>query len=108
MSVFDRDDTTEADPDDLLDVPSVQTIDRLIRWHDKRAGNDGRLALSLEAEGLDIAAETNRQRALAHCQTATCLRVLRQRCHPPERPQREFRGHLTPKARPLAQVRAPP
>ncbi|GJD88209.1 hypothetical protein BHAOGJBA_1722 [Methylobacterium hispanicum] len=110
MSVWDRDDLCEIEPgDDRLDVPPVQMIDRLIRWHEKRAANDGRLALSCEAEGLTIAAETNRQRALAHRQTATCLRLLRQRCGEPETaPQSAFRGHLKPKARSRAEVRAPP
>lgn len=103
------DDLYEVEPgDDLLDVPSAQTIDRLLRWHEKRAAQDGRLALSLEAEGLATAAETNRQRALAHRQTATCLRVLRQRCCPAAGAQREFRAHLKPKAPSRAEVRAPP
>lgn len=87
------------------DVPSTASVDRLIRWHEKRACDDGRLALSLEAEGLPIAAETNRQRSLAHRQTAACLKALRERhCEP----ETEFRGHLTPKPLSMAQIRQPP
>lgn len=56
------------------DVPAIAAVDRLIRWHEKRAAADGRLALSLEAENLPIAAETNRQRAAAHGQTVERLR----------------------------------
>ncbi|MCJ2132211.1 hypothetical protein [Methylobacterium sp. E-045] len=90
----------------VYDVPPEPAIDRLIRWHEGRAGVDGRLALSLEAEGLDVAATANRQRATAHRQTAQCLKALRERhCVPPGS---EFRGHLQSTPRPKARVRAPP
>ena len=89
----------------VYDVPAIATVDRLIRWHEKRAAEDGHLALSLEASDLPIAAETNRQRSAAHGQTAACLKALRERhCQP----ETEFRDHLKPKVRPTAQVRAPP
>ncbi|KQO76448.1 hypothetical protein [Methylobacterium sp. Leaf88] len=89
----------------VYDVPPTASIDRLIRWHEKRAAQDGRLALSLEAEDLPIAAETNRQRAAAHRETAACLEAFRERCC--ETPA-EFRGHLKPEVRLRVQIRAPP
>lgn len=88
------------------EIPSQPTLDRLIRWHEARAGVDGRLALSLEAEGLEVAANTNRQRSVAHRQTAQCLKALRERHGEP--PGAEFRGHLQATDRPKARVRAPP
>ncbi|MCJ2034528.1 hypothetical protein [Methylobacterium sp. J-068] len=87
------------------DVPAIAAVDRLIRWHEKRAAADGRLALSLEAENLLIAAETNRQRAAAHGQTVACLKAFRERCCQPEK---EFRGHLKQEVRLRVQIRAPP
>lgn len=96
--------TTLRKDDDTPEMPAAAMLERLIRWHEKRAAADGRLALSLDAEGLNIAADTNRQRALAHRQTAVCLRALRPHC----RPETAFRGHLKSADRPKAQVRAPP
>ena len=89
----------------LYDVPPIASVDRLIRWHEKRAAADGRLALSLEADDLPIAAETNRQRAAAHRETAACLKAFRERCC---QPQTEFREHLKPQVRLRVQIRAPP
>ena len=89
----------------VYDLPSTETVDRLIVWYDARAAREGRLALSLDAEGLDIAADANRKRVAAYRQTSACLKALRERCC---RPETEFRGHLQAKARPKAQVRAPP
>ncbi|KQT17712.1 hypothetical protein ASG40_16965 [Methylobacterium sp. Leaf399] len=91
--------------DFAYDVPSAASLDRLIRWHEKRAAEDGRLALNLDADDLPVAAETNRQRSSAHRQTAVCLKALRERHCPPDA---EFRGHLNLKPRPKAQIRAPP
>ncbi|MCC0809067.1 hypothetical protein FPV16_23180 [Methylobacterium sp. W2] len=88
------------------EIPPQPTLDRLIRWHERRANADARLALGLEAEGLDVAADTNRQRATAHRQTAQCLKAFRERHGEP--PGAEFRGHLQAADRPKARVRAPP
>ncbi|MCJ2127988.1 hypothetical protein [Methylobacterium sp. E-045] len=96
---------TIADDAYVYDIPSEQALDRLIRWHDRRANGDSRLALGLEAEGLDKAADTNRQRSAAHRQTATYLKAFRERQMPPKA---EFRDHLKATARPKARVRAPP
>lgn len=100
----DWDDTTPAEGFDY-DVPPVATIARLIAWYSDRAAFDAGLALALDAQGLTKAAEANRKRSHAYRLTMQCLKALRERCCEPET---EFRGHLTSKTRPKAQVRAPP
>ncbi len=80
-------------------------LDQLIRWYDAQAGSEDRLAAELAGTGLTEAAERNRARARAHRDTVLALSLLQQE---PDAPVTEFRGHLTSKERPRAQVRAPP
>ncbi|WP_426313870.1 hypothetical protein ACN9MF_20365 [Methylobacterium fujisawaense] len=100
----DWDDTTPAEGF-AYDVPPAATIARLIAWYRDRAASDAGLALALDAQGLTTAADANRKRSHAYRLTMQCLEALRERCCEPET---EFRGHLTAKSRPKAQVRAPP
>lgn len=100
----DWDDTTPAEGF-AYELPPAATIARLIEWYGARANSDAGLALALDAQGLATAAEANRKRSHAYRLTMQCLQALRERCC---EPQTEFRGHLQAKARPKAQVRAPP
>lgn len=100
----DWDDTTPAEGF-AYEIPPTVTIARLIAWYRDRAASDAGLALALDAQGLTTAADANRKRSHAYRLTMQCLEALRERCCEPET---EFRGHLTAKGRPKAQVRAPP
>ncbi|WP_182179280.1 hypothetical protein [Methylobacterium radiotolerans] len=100
----DWDDTTPAEGF-AYDVPPVATVARLISWFKDRACADEGMAIALDSQDLPVAAEANRRRAKAYRATVMCLEALRERCCEPET---EFRGHLTAKSRPKAQVRAPP
>ncbi|KMO20638.1 hypothetical protein [Methylobacterium platani] len=84
---------------------SGSRLDQLIRWYDAQARSEDRLADELAGTDLTEAAARNRSRARAHRDTVLALSLLQPT---PEPPAPEFRGHLTPRERPRAQVRAPP
>jgi hypothetical protein len=90
---------------DRLDLPVQSRLAALIHFHDGMA----RSSRVTEAECLETdlseAARRNRARAAAYRETAELLQALLLAAYPVPA---EFRGHLETKAKPRAEIRAPP